>query len=236
VAEADDRGSCRIVEMAATAPLGLRETRDAVYLVGTAQGLVGDDDLELEVVVGPGATLRIRSAAATIAYSSRSARLALRCSVGAEGVLDWCPEPVIATRGCRTTISARIELDRDAGLSWTEECVLGRIGEPPGDLELSIAVDYAGRALLRHQLLVGSASPGWDGPAHLGTNRAVGYRVVAGSLESSLSGTGNGWAALELDGPGVVLSAVAIDHLALRRAMTEATAGPGGRRDEHPSP
>ena len=47
-------------------PLALRETPRGVYLVGTAAGPLGGDDLALDIDVGPGACLVIRSAAAML--------------------------------------------------------------------------------------------------------------------------------------------------------------------------
>lgn len=221
VAETDSTGSTRLVDMRDAAPIGLRWTRDAVYLVSTAQGLVGDDDLELEITVRPGATLHIRSAAATLAYASSGARLSIRASVGSGGTLNWRPEPLIATRYCDLTVNAEITLAGDASLDWTEECLLGRFGEEPGNLNVSISIDRAGRPLLRHQLLVGAASPSWDGPAVLGGARAVGYRIAVGGA-SRATGSGSDWAVMRLDDDSHVITGLAQDYASLRRAMTEA--------------
>ena len=68
VAEATRAGPTRLVEVSASAPFAVRETPDGVFLVGSAQGLVGSDELELDLVVGDGASLTLRTAAASIAY------------------------------------------------------------------------------------------------------------------------------------------------------------------------
>jgi urease accessory protein len=226
VAEADPRRPYRLVEMTDSAPIGLRWTRDAIYLVGTAQSLLAEDELLLEVVVRKGATLCLRSAAASIAYASSNARLTVSCSVESGGVLDWQPEPLIATHRCNATVRAEIALANGAGLRWNEEVILGRYEEPAGDLDLTVSVDHDGGPLLRHQLLVGSAAPGWNGPATLAGHRAVGYRVIAGTCARPAAASGEGWAVLELDGPGAVITVVAHDQAELRRRLTLAEPTP----------
>jgi urease accessory protein len=222
VAEAGSDGRTRLIELAAAAPLGLRPTRDALMLVSTAQGLLDDDDLTLEVVVGPGATLVVRSAAATVAYTSRHARLTVSCSVAPGGRLDWRPEPLIATAGCHLSLEARIVLEAGAALRWTEELVLGRLHEVPGSFATSLSVDLAGLPLLRHELAVGPDAPGWDGPAIVGSHRAVGLTLFAGALATPASAAGAAWAVMELAGGGALVSAFASDIPELRLAMAEA--------------
>ena len=56
------------------APLILRQTPEAVYLVGGAAGPLGGDVLELRIDVRAGATLRLRTAAAAVALPGRDGR------------------------------------------------------------------------------------------------------------------------------------------------------------------
>ena len=222
VAEADGDRPCRLTELRGAAPIGLRPTPEALYLTSTAQGLVGDDQLELDVVVGVGATLVIRSVAATLAYASAGARLVVNATVAAGGRLDWHPEPLIVTRRCRASIEASVAIESGGALSWTEECLLGRFEEEPGDAEISLAIDHADTPLLRHRLAVGPAAPGFDGPAVLGRNRAVGCRVLAGALELPHRRTGPNWAVLDLEGPGVLVSVLGSTFEELRSNLAEA--------------
>jgi urease accessory protein len=222
VVEADPLGKTRIIELTASAPLGMRMTRDALYLIGTAQGLVGDDDLELEITVRRGATLHVRSVAATIAYASNNAHLRITCFVETGGHLGWRPEPIIATHRCRVRVSSHIYLTKGATLEWNEECLLGRCNEEPGDLDLVCNIDYDHQPLLRHQLRIGSEAGGWDGPAGIGGYRAVGYCAFVGEDLETEARHGKGWAACNLDGPGFVISALATNLLDLREQMEQA--------------
>ena len=77
VAVADGRGGTRLAVLQGEVPLLPRRTGSAgpgpvtVHLVGGAAGPLGGDDLHLAVRVGPGARLRLRSVAATVALPGR---------------------------------------------------------------------------------------------------------------------------------------------------------------------
>ena len=213
----DGRGHIRRVVSAP--PIAFRRAGDAVYFVGTAAGPLGDDDLAIRVEVRDGGSLKVRSAAASVVYAGVRSRQRFEISVGTDATLDWYPEPVIATSGCHHLQEVRISLAPDARLDWTEEVVLGRHGEKPGEIELRMHVDLAGRPLLRHGLAVGA--PGWDGPAILDGRRATGLRLVVGDAPPA-STTGPGWAWLDLIGPARLLVAYGADLAELRRRMAEA--------------
>ncbi len=66
-AAAGPGGATRLPVLASQAPLVLRRTPAAVYLVGGAAGPLGGDSLALRITVGAGAFLRVRTAAAAIA-------------------------------------------------------------------------------------------------------------------------------------------------------------------------
>lgn len=231
------------------APLAWRSTPDGVYLVGTAATPVGDDAVEIDVVVEAGATLVVRSAAATVAWSASGTEQAVTATVADGGMLDWRLQPLVATAGCRHRQQVGVRLEGTGALRWTEEILLGRCRERPGRLDLRLDVDLDGEALLRHQLTVGPGASGWDGPAVLGDHRAVGLILRAGRRSALVdtgpgesvpgearpgdpqrgddarvagAGVGEGWAVLELDGPAALVTAVAADLPTLRRAMQQA--------------
>jgi urease accessory protein len=54
----------------------------------------------------------------------------------------------------------------------------GRADEEPGHLVSRILVRRAGRTLLDQHTAYGSPEPGWDGPAVLNGNRAVGQLLL----------------------------------------------------------
>lgn len=213
------RGQIR--RMVSAPPITFRRAPEAVYLVGTAAGPMGDDDLTVRVEVCDGGWLTVRSAAATVIYAGGGSRQRFAVSVGRGGTLDWHPEPVIATAGCHHLQDVRISLAADARLDWTEEVVLGRHRETPGRIELHLRVDLDGRPLLRHQLAVGA--PGWDGPAILGDQRAAGMRLVVDPASPAPPSTaGTGWAWLDLDGPARLLVGYGSDLAELRNRMGHA--------------
>ncbi len=165
--------ACRIVRLQDEAPVAWRCTPEGVYLVGTAATPAGDDAVEIDVAAEPGADLRIRSAAATVAWRSCGTVQQIRARVADGARLDWRLEPLIATAGCCHRQHAVVELQGSARLRWTEELLLGRYREQPGRLDLRLDVELDGRALLRHQIRIGSGGA-WDGPAILGPYRTLG--------------------------------------------------------------
>ncbi|MEV0459158.1 urease accessory protein UreD, partial [Catellatospora methionotrophica] len=182
VAEADGRGGTRLARLRGEPPLQLRHTPDGsavatVHLIGSAAGPLGGDDLRIEIEVGEGAVLCVRSVAASIALPGRDrspSRTTVTATVAAGGELRWLPEQLIAAAGCRHLASSTVELAAGARLLWREELICGRHAEQPGDATVSTSVDYDGAALLRQSLTVGPGTPGWDGPAVLGGARATG--------------------------------------------------------------
>lgn len=202
-------------------PMAFRRTPDALYQVGTAAGPLGEDDLSLSVRVLDGASLKFRSVVATVVYAGKGSRQRIDVVAGARAAIDWRPEPLIVTAGSHHVQDVRITLADDARLDWTEEVVLGRSGEEPGELELRLRVDLGGRPLLRQQLAVGA--PGWDGPAVLGGCRATALRLVVGEPPSPrLAGPGCGWAWLPLEGPAWLLVANGDDLPQLRARLAAA--------------
>lgn len=222
VAVADRDGATRVVELLQAPPLGLRCTPDAVYLVSTAQGLVGDDDLRLEVALGPGARLRICSVAATIAYASRGAAFTVHAEVGEAATLDWRPQPTIVTAGCVARVRADLDVAEGGSVAFLETCLLGRHGEEPGSFEHLLTADYANKPLLRHRIATGPEEGAWNGPAVIGSGRALGLGLFAGDLHQPETAVGEGWAVHALDGEGVLFSGVAGTRVALWRMLNEA--------------
>lgn len=212
------------------APIHLRETPDGVYLVGGAAGPLGGDDLLLEIDVEPGATLVVRSAAASIALPGNRegpSTVTVNARVGTGGTLHWLPEPVIAGGGCNHRIFNQLTLQPGAAVVWREELVLGRRDEKPGRVESRIDATAGGMPLLRNLLTVGPGTAGWDGPAVIGNAGAAGSLLVsgphlpagpfpAGALGASAS-------ILKLAGPGLLVSALGSDSLALRELLDRAS-------------
>jgi urease accessory protein len=241
-------GTTRLPVLASQAPLVLRRTPEAVYLVGGAAGPLGGDSLALRIAVGPGAFLRVRTAAASIALPGPDgAESVLRvCATVADGGrLEYLPEPVVVTGGARHATLVSVTLSAGAALVLRDEVLLGRHGEAGGTARSVLRVSCAGRPLLRQSLEVSGTDPVSLGPAVLAGHRAVGTLLRAGGAagrsatdadDAVLAGAGGSpgddpadaagrapgqpaVAVLTLAGPGVLVTALADDAVALRRRL-----------------
>lgn len=219
-------GVTRLRVLRSQAPLVLRRTPDAVYLVGGAAGPIGGDLLDLRIDVLTGAFLRVRSAAASIALpglDGLESMLRVSVTVGVGGCLEYLPEPVVVSAGARHATIFAVTLDAGASLLLRDELLLGRHGEAGGVARSVLRVDYAGRPLLRQTLSVDGTEAVSFGPAVLGGHRAVGNllfagQVVPGADEAPYADATV--AVMPLAGPGVLVTALADDAVTLRRRLT----------------
>ncbi|GIJ47775.1 urease accessory protein UreD [Virgisporangium aliadipatigenens] len=181
VAEADPAGRTRLVDVRGEVPLLPRRTGSradggaVVHLVGGAAGPLGGDELTFHLEVGEGASLEVRSVAATIVYPGNgTSRLAVTANVATGGTLHWLPEPLIATAGCVHIGTSTVDIADGGRVRWRDELVCGRHGEDPGDARLGLSVRYGGKPLLEHEFAVGPSAPGWSAAAVLGGAGAIG--------------------------------------------------------------
>ena len=176
----------RLSTLRSSPPISLRDTPDGLYVVASGAGPVGGDDLHLDVDVECGASLVVRSAAASMVLPGPSGRpSSLRVRARVRGSLRWEPEPTILVAGCDHRTTTTIDLAAGATLEWREVVVLGRHAEPPGSLLQRLHVDRDGVPLLRSELPVGPRWPGADGPAGTDGARVVTSVLVAGLDEPS---------------------------------------------------
>jgi urease accessory protein len=135
IAAADAAGTTRLPVVRSQAPLVLRRTPEAVYLVGGAAGPIGGDELALRIEVRDGASLRIRTAAAAVALpgpDGLESVLTLTATVGRGGRLEYLPEPLVVADGARHATDLTVTLAEDACLLLRDELILGRHGEKGG--------------------------------------------------------------------------------------------------------
>ncbi|WP_119729500.1 urease accessory protein UreD [Thermomonospora amylolytica] len=226
-AERGPDGRTRLTRLRSDGPLALRQAPDAVYLVGAAAGPLGGDELRLDVRVGPGARLTVRSAAGTLALpGDGESRCTVRAHVAEGGRLDFAPEPTVAAAGSRHRAVTEIHLAEGAALRWREELVLGRHGEEPGRHAGRLDVTVGGVPLLRHELDL-TDPPVRRSPAVLGRARAVGSLLLAGAGHADAhTATGahaaEGLSVLPLAGPAVLITAFGDDSADLRRRLERA--------------
>ena len=236
VAERGPAGELRLPVQRSQAPLVLRRTADAVYLVSGAAGPLGGDQLELRIEVRARARLRLRTVAAAVALPGRygqESRLTVTATVGPGARLEYLPEPTVAANGARHRTDVHVDLAEDAALILRDEILLGRHGERGGRGLTRLRVNLAGRPLLRHELDLDGADPAARGPAVLAGHRAAGTLLTVepdGTAEASgfdgsgrTGGAGDSWVAvMPLAGPGVLISALAHDTRTLRRRLDDA--------------
>lgn len=227
VAEPGPRGVSRLPVLSSQAPLVLRRTPEAIYLVGAAAGPVGGDRLSLRVTVRAGASLCLRTVAAAVALpglDDAESALTVTLAVEPGGVLEYLPEPVVVCDGARHATHIRVTLAEGASLSLRDELILGRHGERGGRYHSSLRVDYAGRPLLRHSLEVSGTDEAARGPAVLAGHRACGTALrvgpaLAGSALNALDPLRRVAVMPLAGGPALLVTALADDAVTLRRRL-----------------
>ncbi len=140
--------------------LAARHTEpDTVHLVSAAATPLGGDTITIRIVVEPGARLRLRSVAATVALPGSGTTESHACwQVEAAGELDIDPEPTIVAADARHLSEMTIGLQAGATLRVRERVQIGRTGERDGFWSGAMRADAAGAPLLRHRMELGPSS------------------------------------------------------------------------------
>jgi urease accessory protein len=142
-----------------------------LYLLHPPGGVVGGDDLRLDVGLGIGAQALITTPGAGKLYRSdgRVAELSHLLEVGPDGCLEWLPQETILFDGARARLRTQVELHQRARfLGWEIYC-LGRpsSGErfTSGDAELALELCREGEPRLLERLHLEQGSRLDAGPA-----------------------------------------------------------------------
>ncbi|EIV93816.1 urease accessory protein UreD [Frankia sp. QA3] len=117
-----------------------------VHLVNGAAGPLAGDDLRLDISVGSGVRLVLRSVAATVALPGHGpgpSRLTVTAEVADGGELDFGPEPTVVADGADHRVITDVRLAATARLRLREEILLGRFGEPTGSILSTLRIDVA---------------------------------------------------------------------------------------------
>jgi urease accessory protein len=111
------------------------------------------------VIVEPGAVLRLRSAAATMAMPG-TVTMESRASweLEVEGLLDLDPQPTIVAGRARHVTSTRLAVGGRGSVRLRERVQIGRTGERQGFWSGSVHADVDGAPLLRHRVELGTGS------------------------------------------------------------------------------
>lgn len=138
---------------------GRRTDTDTVHLVSAAATPLGGDTIRVRVIVEPGAVLRLRSAAATMAMPG-TVTMESRASweLEVEGLLDLDPQPTIVAGRARHVTSTRLAVGGRGSVRLRERVQIGRTGEREGFWSGSVHADVDGAPLLRHRVELGTGS------------------------------------------------------------------------------
>ena len=131
---------------------------DTVHLIGSAATPLGGDHIGVTVKVGPGARLRVRSVAATIALPSRDRTLSTaewNIEVGDDATLDFDPAPLIIGAGAHHLAETVVCLASSASIRLRERVQIGRDNETGGWWAGEMVADLGGKPMLRHRVDVG---------------------------------------------------------------------------------
>ncbi|MBF6327965.1 urease accessory protein UreD [Nocardia transvalensis] len=142
----------------ATGGLAARRTGPGiVHLIGTAATPLGGDELDITIVVEPGARLAVRSVAATIALPGRLTRKSVaHWNFHVGGELEFDPEPTVVAGGAEHETHTAVHLAEGARLRLRERVQIGRTGEDIGWWSGDLTADLADLPLLRHRLDLGA--------------------------------------------------------------------------------
>jgi urease accessory protein len=219
---ADAGGRTRVTVLRSDGPIALRQTPLGVYLVGTAAGPLGGDDLALDIDVGPGSRLVIRSAAGMLLLpgpQGGASALRITARVGPGGRLDFAPQPAVAAAGCDHRTAARVDLAAGAALRWREEIILGRHGEPSGRCASRLDVTLAGTAAYRGELAVGGPQTDRSSAVLDGAGAAGSVLRIDAAQPRPPAAVHDGLAVLPLAAPGAMVTATAADAATLARRL-----------------
>jgi urease accessory protein len=162
-----------------------------VYLVHPPGGVVGGDELRLDVDVEAGAHALITTPAATKFYRSAghaaSQRQELRLSGAA---LEWLPQENIFFPGARTHTATRVRLDTDSKfIGWEIACLgLPARGEAfeSGALQLDFELWSGSKPAFIDRLRLTGESPSRSAPWGLGGFEAVGTLLATPASDADV--------------------------------------------------
>jgi urease accessory protein len=173
----DRHGRTQLHRLHSEPPLGVRATAGSgsggtlvLQLVGTAAGPLGGDVLSLQLHIGAGARVRIRSVAAQLAQPGPRGEpsvLDVDAEIADHAAVDWWPQPTVSVAASDHRTTTRLDVGDGVTVRCVEELVLGRHREPPGRITLRQRVERRCAPLLDHETEL--ADGGWRGPGAHGT-------------------------------------------------------------------
>jgi urease accessory protein len=235
-------GPTRLVERRHQGPLVVQRTFHPegqcasdpchAYLVHPPGGVVGGDELRVDVEVSPGAHALITTPAATKFYRC-DGRVSTQTQElrATHATLEWLPQENIFYRGADTRAATRVNVDADSRfLGWEVNCLgLPARGEPfdAGDLRLDLELWRGDVPLFIDRLRLAGESPARQAAWGMAGQEAIGTLLATPSTPREVEAVRDLVAALPLasvtlvDGV-LVLRALAPQAEALRRLFIAA--------------
>lgn len=130
--------------------LATTATSTRVTLVATTALLLGGDEVELDIAVGPDAALDLSDLSAMVAYHGRGrgSRLTTRIELHERAQLVWRAEPFVVSDGADTCRDLNIDAASSARALIRDTVILGRTGEAGGDVVARTRIAVDGRPVL----------------------------------------------------------------------------------------
>jgi urease accessory protein len=125
-----------------------------VALVATTALLLGGDEIDLQLRIGPGAWLEVVETAGLVAYDAGGtmSRWRLSGTLGDRGLLLLRGEPFVVADGANTVRSSHFLLGEGSLMCVRETVVLGRTGENGGSVRIRNRIDRGQTPLLVEDL------------------------------------------------------------------------------------
>lgn len=214
--DADPRGLRSQVRLGSSGPDGRGHLSARILAFGHASArialvaegalLLADDVIEIDVSVGPDATLDLIEPSGTVAYDMHggSARWCVRVHLAERARLRWHGKPFVISQGADVSREVHVDLDAGATALVRETLVLGRSGELGGSLAQRTRVSHEGHPLLVENLVLGAHRPR---TGLLGPWRVVDTVSVLGrrAEDTPKAVVGDGAHRFELEGPGTLI-------------------------------
>jgi len=125
-----------------------------VYLLHPPGGLVGGDEIDVDVQIPGGAHALLTTPAAGKVYRTRGPRVrqTQRLHVAAGGTLEWLPQETILYDGACATLDTRVDLEKGARFIGVDALCFGlparRMPFVHGDCRQALEISCDGRPLL----------------------------------------------------------------------------------------
>lgn len=173
-----------------------------VHLHNLSGGILGGDDLAVDLSVGPDARAQVTTTSATRLYQARNeaapARQSTTITIAQGGLLEYLPDPLIPFAGSRYEQKTAISLAHDAGFMGWEVLAPGREARAEcfafETLRLSLDIWAEQRPILLERNHLAPQSQPLTTPAQMGT-----YRYLASFYCAHVGLPTARWQALEAE-------------------------------------